>query len=159
MKIPAGAFEAYAALGPGRSHEKLAEMFGASKRAVTRRAVKERWAERLAEVEAKAAEEVGRRLLDDEVGMRLEHISAARALMKKAMAALEAMPIESAGDAVKMVLAAVKVERLAREATQHRVALQIEKAAHLDLDDDDGPRFWQGAHHARARLHENGLDE
>ncbi len=46
-KIPQHAFMLYVDLGPTRSYRKVAERLGVSKRAVTARAAKERWQERL----------------------------------------------------------------------------------------------------------------
>jgi hypothetical protein len=50
-KIPPEAFQFYVGLGPSRSYEAVAEEFGCSRRGVADCAKRERWQERLAEVE------------------------------------------------------------------------------------------------------------
>ncbi len=40
-KIPANAFDLYFSLGPSRSHQKIAQRFGVSKKAVTKRAIRD----------------------------------------------------------------------------------------------------------------------
>ncbi len=46
MKIPLAAFDFYVSLGGERSYERVAQHYGATKRAVTKHAVRERWAGR-----------------------------------------------------------------------------------------------------------------
>ena len=59
-KIPPDAFEYYLGLGPGRSYGAVAEKYDVTKRAVTKLAAREKWQERILEIERKA-----RRASDD----------------------------------------------------------------------------------------------
>ena len=55
-KIPSDAFEYYVSLGPGRSYRSVAEHYEVTKRAVTKHAAREGWAERLDKIEQEARE-------------------------------------------------------------------------------------------------------
>ena len=57
-KIPDDAFEAYVALGPtGRSYQTLADRYSVSKRAITKCAAREEWAERMHYISEKLQKE------------------------------------------------------------------------------------------------------
>ncbi len=81
-KIPANAFEYYRDLGPTRSYRRVAEHYGVSKRAVTKRAVAECWQRRLREPVDRARE------------MNERHLRAIRLLKQKALDALRRLPMD-----------------------------------------------------------------
>lgn len=64
------AFEAYHALGPGRSHQAVAKQFGVSIGSVKNWSRSFRWQERIAEREADVARTVASRNLNEEVSRR-----------------------------------------------------------------------------------------
>ncbi len=55
-KIPPDAVTYYLSLGPGRSYQKVAEHYGVTKRAITKIAAKDRWEEKVAEIEVSAVQ-------------------------------------------------------------------------------------------------------
>lgn len=59
-KLPDVAFATYVRMGESRSHRRIALEFGVTKRAVTKRARRERWAERLRAIEAASRAEEDR---------------------------------------------------------------------------------------------------
>ena len=63
-KIPPEAFDVYFELGPGRSYQAVADHFGVSKQAITRRAVDEDWQGRLAKIEAEARKKRDAKLVE-----------------------------------------------------------------------------------------------
>lgn len=126
-KIPVDAFEAYYALGPGRSYEALAAKYGVTKRAVTALAVREAWQRRILDVERKARERSDQALLETVEAMQTRHLKTLQAVMGRALEALRTMPLESAMEAVKAIEMVIRQERLTRgEPTEH-TALDIER--------------------------------
>ena len=55
-KIPPDALQYYLGLGLDRSYQKVADHYGVSKRAVTKLAARERWQDKVIELERKARE-------------------------------------------------------------------------------------------------------
>ena len=85
-KIPPDAFLFYRSLGPERSYQAVARHYGVSKRALTTRAVKERWQERLREGEEGQSECIQE--------MNERHLRIARFLKEKALEVLRQFPLE-----------------------------------------------------------------
>jgi hypothetical protein len=132
-KIPQDAFSYYVALGHERSYQKVADHFGTDKRSITRHAVKERWSERLAEVERKAREESE----DDAVvilrEMNARHLKIAKALQGKALEALRSLPIDRAGDVIRALEIGVKQERLIHGEPSERSELSVEEVTKREM--------------------------
>jgi ATPase subunit of ABC transporter with duplicated ATPase domains len=93
-RIPEGAFEDYLALGAERSYQTLAERYGVSKTAIVKRAKKERWQERIAELERKAQQRVEAKAVDQMEAVRERHLKEARFLQARAVQALKDLPPE-----------------------------------------------------------------
>src|SRR5262249_15609510 len=111
-KIPQDAFSFYFSLGPVRSYDRVAAHYGATKRAVTRLAVKERWQERAAELERKARERANEKALESMEEMNDRHLKLMRVIQGKALEALKQFPLGTALAAVRALDTAVRQERL-----------------------------------------------
>ena len=91
-KIPTNAFEVYFAMGPGRSYDALAERFKVSKQAITKTATKERWQERVAEIEQRVQADSKERVVDLLNEMNERHLRVLRAIQAKALETLKDVP-------------------------------------------------------------------
>jgi hypothetical protein len=132
-KIPLEAFEFYVALGPTRSYQKVADHYGVTKRAITRHATDERWADRLAEAEQKAREESQEKAVEVLAEMDDRHLKVAKALQGKALAALREMPLDKAGDIIKALELGVKQERLIRGEPSERREMTVEEVTKREM--------------------------
>ncbi len=143
-KIPTDAFAFYQGLGPGRSYESVASKFGVTKRAVTKLAQREKWAERLAELEKKARERTDEKVVESMEEMNSRHLKMMRVLQQKALEALRSMGLDNAMDAARALDLAVRQERLIRGEPTDRSAVNVEDiikreyaALMVEGDDDD----------------------
>ncbi len=122
-KLPPEAFEVYLSQGLERSYSAVAKHFGVSKVAVTNRAVKEKWQERLAKIEEEARDAFDKRAAQSQEEMRDRHMKVARAIQTKALQALQRHSLSSAIEAVKALETAVKMERTAAREVSERTAV------------------------------------
>ena len=113
-RIPPDALEYYLALGPDRSYQKVADHYGVSKRAVTKLAARERWQEKVVELERKARESAEKKALESLEGMNLRHLKSLKIIQGKALEALRTMPLSTAMEAVRALDMAIRQERLIR---------------------------------------------
>lgn len=113
-RIPPNAFELYVELGPGRSHQALAEKLGVSKKAVSRCAKREKWQERLEEVERKARERTDEKLVEEIEEMNLRHLKVLRFIQGRSIETMKSLPLTSAKDAVHAFLLSMEKERAVR---------------------------------------------
>lgn len=111
-RLPADAFSFYAALGPDRSYQALAERFGVSKAAVGRKAKEERWQERVTEMEEKARETSEEEAVDELKAVHERQLQAARFLQARAIEALKKLPPEKGIRAASALQTAWKHELL-----------------------------------------------
>ena len=125
-KIPPDAFEFYHSLGPGRSHQAVADRYGVTKRAVTMCAKREEWTQRLEEVERKARERSEKRILESIDEMQERHLKIIRVVQARALEAIKGMPIASAMDAARALDMTLRQERLIRGEPTDRSVLGIE---------------------------------
>ena len=141
-KLPSDAFSFYFGLGPGRSYERVAEKYGTTKRAVTKRAAKEGWQERILELETKAREDAERRMLESIEEMNARHLKALRVIQGKAIESLKSMSLDSAIDAVRALDVGIKGERLIRGEPSERTTVEVEEVIRREYDrwlgDGDG---------------------
>lgn len=126
-RIPPDAFEIYMSLGPDRSYQAVADRLGVSKRAVTDRAAKERWKEKVDQIEAKARKGAEQRMIETLEEMNSRHMKSLRLVQARAIEALRGMTLESAMDAVRALDLAVRQERLIRGEPSERAAVQVEE--------------------------------
>jgi hypothetical protein len=113
-RLPGEAFQHYLSLGAQRSYQAVADHFGVSKQAVTARATRERWQQRLAEIEAKARESGERRAIETLEELNERSLKMWMAVEKRALEALRTFQMSSAMDAVRSLDIAGKNIRLIR---------------------------------------------
>lgn len=126
IKLPKDAFEFYVGLGPDRSYQAVADHFAVTKRAVTNRARKEQWQQRVAEIEAKARQGTEQRLVETLEDMNTRHIKSLRIVQARALEALRSMPLQTAMEAVRALDVGIRQERLIRGEPSDRTAIQVE---------------------------------
>lgn len=142
-RIPPDALEYYLALGPDRSYQKVADHFGVSKRAVTKLAARERWQEKVVELERKARESAEKKALESLEGMNLRHLKSLKIVQGKALEALRSMPLTTAMEAVRALDMAIRQERLIRGEPSDRTAISVEEVIRREyerwmLPEEDG---------------------
>lgn len=125
-KIPATALEFYISLGPQRSYQAVAKHFGVNTRSVAKRAKKEEWQRRVAEIEAKARQVSEQRAQETLEEMNTRHLKSVRVIQAKALEALRSLPLASGMDAVRALDMALKHERLVRGEPSERTAVTVE---------------------------------
>ncbi len=101
MKLPDDAFEYYVSLGGARSYRVVAEKYGVSKRAVTNRATRDHWQDRLREIMRRAQKKAEAALGETLAEMFERHLRLLQVIQGKALESLKSMPLTSAWDAVK----------------------------------------------------------
>ena len=150
-RIPPDAFALYASMGSGRSYEKLAEQLDVSKRAVTDVAVRERWQERVAEVDRLGRARAEERTVENMSDLVERHARMLRVVQARGLETLKSDRIPPA-QAARTVLAALREERELRmlpvgdhvrdEAEElSKLMIEFTRAANaktqIDVDDDD----------------------
>lgn len=120
-KIPPEAFLFYVELGRERSYEAVAERFDCSRRGVAECAKRERWQERIAELEGRAQERVEAAALDSIAAMNERHLKIARYLQSRGLEALQSGRTELIARATRTVSEGVALERLVRGEPTERV--------------------------------------
>ena len=125
-KIPPEAFEYYVSLGLQRSYQAVADRYGASKRAVTKRAAAEKWAERLIKIERTARERIDSRMTETLEAVNARHLQTLRAIQAKALNTLQVMSLDSCMDAVRALDTAIRQERVILGEPGDRNAISVE---------------------------------
>ena len=126
-KIPPDAFHFYLGLGPERSYQAVADRCGVSKRAVTKLATRDRWQDRVVELEAKARAGAEQKALESLEAMNLRHLRSLKIVQGKALEALRSMPLSTAMEAVRSLDIAIRQERLIRGEPSDRTAVSVEE--------------------------------
>lgn len=143
-KIPDDAFDRYVSLGPARSYQVLADEYGVSKRAVTKRAAAEDWTQRLDKIEAEARRQGDKKLAETLGEMRSRHLTTIRAMQSRAVSALQKYPLTSGMEAMKAAEMAIKLERLVAGESTDNTVLSVEEICRREYADlmveggDDG---------------------
>ncbi len=109
-RIPADAFDYYFVLGSDRSYQKVADHYGVTKRAVTKRATRDRWQERVVYIERRASEGAMRKAIETTEARKLRISKALRFLMSEGLQGLKKFPISSAKDAMRALVASINLE-------------------------------------------------
>ncbi len=131
---PTEAFEFYVGLGSGRSYQRVADEFGASKRAVTKLAARYHWQERVLELERRTQEGVEKRALESLEGMNLRHLKSLKIVQGKALETLRSMPLSTAMEAVRSLEVAIRQERLIRGEPSDRTAVSVEEVIRREYE-------------------------
>ena len=124
-KLPADSFDFYVGLGAERSYQTVADHFGVTKRAVTKRASQERWQARVADLEATARRAAEKKPLETLEEMSVRHLKSLRVVQGRALETLRSTAIESAMDAVRALDMALKQERVIRGEPSECTAMTI----------------------------------
>ena len=125
-KIPQHAFMLYVDLGPTRSYRKVAERLGVSKRAVPARAAKERWQERLEEVEKLAQKSMDNRAQESIEEMQERHLKMISLIQTKAIEGLRSLPLAKPAECWRALVLSMNQERLVRGEPTERTELTVE---------------------------------
>ena len=112
----------------------VAQEYGVSKRAVTKAAVREKWQERLADLEARARESSDKRAVETLEAMNDRHLKSLKVVQRKALEALKAMSLKTAIEAVRALDLAIKHERTIRGEPSDRTAISIEEVIRSEYD-------------------------
>jgi hypothetical protein len=134
-KLPQEAFDFYLGEGLTRSYQSVAKRYGVTKNAVVALAKRERWQERLAEIEAKVRKAGDERAAESLEEIRSRHLKAARAIQAKAIQALQTMSLTSAMEAVRALDLGVRTERLLIGEPSERTAVSIEELIKSEMRD------------------------
>ena len=110
-KLPAEAFDAYCAMGEARSYAAVARKYGVSKRSITKRAAKEGWQQRLETIQRAARERADEQVIESLKAVHARHLRTLRAIQGKSLQALSSLPMTTAGEAARTMLAAMAQER------------------------------------------------
>jgi DNA-binding Lrp family transcriptional regulator len=93
-RIPSTAYADYLALGANRSYQVLADRLGVSKTAITNKAKRENWQDRIAKLEEEGRRKAEVKALDEIEKVRERHLKEARFLQARALQALRDLPPE-----------------------------------------------------------------
>ncbi len=130
-KIPQDALLYYIALGSSRSYDLVAKEFGVSKRAVVDHAVRERWQDRVAELERRARGNVNTGAADTVEAMNDRHLTLIKLMQSKAVEVLRNMPLAKAMDAIQTLNIAMRQEHLVFGEPSERTAVSVEDKVRL----------------------------
>lgn len=114
MKLPPEAYSYYLGLGASRSYALVAKHYGCSKRSVTVRAVRDGWTAKLKASQKRLVAVVEMATEESVAQMCERHLAQLQLVQRKAMDALATFPIETAADAVRLMILALRHERLVR---------------------------------------------
>jgi hypothetical protein len=143
-RIPPSAYEAYLEQGAERSYQALADRYGVSKTAVAKKAKKERWQERIAEIERKARERAEEKAVDELEAVRQRQLKESRFLLARSLQVLKSQAPEKGIRAAAALNIAWKHELLLLGEPTERQAnveelIKRETRDLLKVVDDDEP--------------------
>lgn len=134
-RIPAeAAFEYYAKLGPKRSYRAVADRFGVSKQSVTKLAQRNDWQGELEKVEKEAQDSAVQRARESLDAMNERHLQMLRVVQRKALEALQAMPLTTAMEAARALDMSIAKERLVRGEPSDRTAVDVESTLRSEVE-------------------------
>ena len=132
-KLPEDLFERYVALGPKRTYAALAEEFGATRRAVAKRAAKEGWSDRLQQIESQARERSDAQMVDAISEMRARHLKTLRAVNARVLSALQQFSLTNGMEAIRGAEIAIKLERLIAGEPGERSELNVQEVTRTEI--------------------------
>lgn len=125
-KIPPDAFFYYVGLGPGRSYQAVADRYQVTKRAVVNLAVRERWQERVDELERQARQSANEKALETLEDMNERHLKMLKVVQSRALEALKNYSLDSASAASRALESSIRQERVIRGEPGDRTATNVE---------------------------------
>ncbi len=151
-KIPGDAFDFYMGLGPTRSYQAVGDRYGVSKRAVVKHAAKEKWAERLAEIQKDARAEGDKKIAAELGDMHERHIKMLKAMAARALMGIKEFPLTSGMEAIRTAELVIKLERIIHGEPTDRGEMSIEEITKREIQTlllpDDAPDEWDDAEEA-----------
>ncbi len=133
-KLGEDAFEYYVSLGEARSYRAVAEHFGVTKRAVSKRAARDSWSERLSVIAQEVREVSDRRLVETLEEMGERHLRILRVIQSRALEALRAMPLATAMEAVRALDMSIRQERVIRGEPSDRTEVALETVVRREYE-------------------------
>ncbi len=144
-KIPLEAFYYYAEMGVDRSYQAVADHYGVSKVAVTKRAKKENWQGRLRELEQQAREELNKKTVETIQAVKARQLKATRFVQSRTLEVLKNTPGEKGLKAVAALNIAWKHELVLLGEASERTELSVEEITKSEIrdllvvDEDEAP--------------------
>jgi len=137
------AFAAYRDMGAERSLAKAAQKLGKSKALMERWSVRWRWVMRADAWDSELDRQSRRELEKGITGMRKNHVNIAKAMLVKALKALQKIPEDAMTpkDVASMVDVAAKLERISRGEATERTESRTELAGGLKVNAADLSRL------------------
>ena len=133
-RVPPDAFDYYFALGVDRSHRAVAARYEVSKQTITKIAKRDRWRERLTEIEEKARKSLAQKSVESMEQVTQRHLQTLKVIQTKALQALKSMPLTGAMDAVRALDLSIAKERLIRGEPSDRTAVTVEETIRREYD-------------------------
>jgi hypothetical protein len=144
-QIPPEGFSFYLALGAERSYAQVAKEYGVSKQAVTKCARRERWQERLDEIELQARERNDKKAVETLQELNEHQLKLWKLVETRAVQALQNHPLDSGMDGAKALDLATKNIRLIRgeptdrtESIEQIIRRESERFLTTSTEDDWG---------------------
>lgn len=132
-RIPVDAFDYYVSLGPERSYEAVAAHFGVSASGVKKASARDHWQSRLAQIDTEVQARLVQRIVDEIDEMRDRHLKTVRAIMGRALKALQQFPLTSGMEAVRAAELAIKLERLVMGEASERTEINTDDVIRQEM--------------------------
>ena len=125
--LPGDAFSYFVALGPGRTHQAVADHFDVNIRTVQRAAKSEDWQARLVGIEKEARQVTDKSLAEDIAEMNLRHRKILRAMASRAAKALSEFPLKDGMQAIKAAEIVIKLEQKLAGESEESESVNVEQ--------------------------------
>jgi hypothetical protein len=133
-KIPPDAFDFYASLGPSRSYQAVAARYGVSKRAVVKLALRERWTERMQEIQEKVRVENDKKMVENLQEMQERHMKLLRGMAVRVAQAIKEYPLTTCMEAIRAGEILIKMERIISGEPSERTELSVEEITKREIE-------------------------
>jgi len=133
-KIGEDAFSYWVWLGQDRAYSDVATRYKCSKRAVQKCADRERWVERLHEIEKDAQEKLDKKIANDLADMRDQQLKIIKAMLGCAVKALSAHPLETGFQGALVAEKAIKLQRLIIGEPSEHTAHTVEQVTRQEME-------------------------
>jgi hypothetical protein len=133
-KVPLDSFAIYVSMQGERSYQAIADRFGVSKRAVQKIADREKWGERLRQIEEDIKQRLDKRLGETLEEIRARHLKLARAIGARAAKGLQEYPVANFTEALKAAESSIKLERMLTGEATERTAVTVEQVTRQEID-------------------------